>query len=324
MKQFDIPILLEFYARPEKFLKVFDSVKAMKPAILFLYQDAPKSENDKAGWAKCREIVNSIDWPCDIHTYYQEQNKGCDPSGFLAQSWFFDNVEFGIVLEDDCVPNCSFFYFCREMLIKYKDDNSIAFISGMNVLDKFRNPKCPEADYFFTAHGGIWGWATWKRFYMLCDPTYSWLNNKNDIKAIKDNFYSKREGNSFIKLAKARQKEKKEYFETIVYSNARLHNQVEIVPCVNLISNIGIGELGTHGPGSIEKLPPRIRKLFFKETFEIPNLITHPILKERNYKYEAKIKPSIFDGIMFKIYSLRYYLTAKRRDKGIRQDNLEK
>ena len=102
---YDIPILLEFYARPDKFIHVFNAVKKMKPKYLYLYQDAPRSDKDKEGWKACRDLVNSIDWDCEVHTYYQEKNQGCDPSGFLAQSWFFSNVEYGIVLEDDCVPN---------------------------------------------------------------------------------------------------------------------------------------------------------------------------------------------------------------------------
>lgn len=322
MKQFSIPILLEFYARPEKFVQVFNAIKEIKPVELYLYQDAPKSEKDIDGWKKCREIISTINWPCTIKTFFQEKNQGCDPSGFIAQSWFFDNVEYGIVLEDDCVPNLSFFYYCEELLLKYKDNDSIAFISGMNVLDKFENSRDREANYFFTAHGGIWGWASWRRFYKKCDPTYSWLNDKNSVAKIKRNFYSSYEAKSFLRLARARKKESKAYFETIVYANARLHNQLEIVPCVNLISNIGIGDLGTHGPNALEKLPPKIRKMFFKDCYDMTFPLNHPISFSRNTRYEKKIKPSIFDEIRYKFYSLKYRLfIAKRKGKDKHRDN---
>ena len=112
MKQFSIPILLEFYARPDKFLQVFNAVKEIKPVELYLYQDAPKSEKDIEGWKKCREIISTIDWPCTIKTFFQDKNQGCDPSGLLLKAGF-DNVEFGIVLEDDCVQTFLSFIIVR-------------------------------------------------------------------------------------------------------------------------------------------------------------------------------------------------------------------
>ena len=310
MKQYEIPILLEFFARPNTFRQVFESIRKIKPKYLYLYQDGIRGEKDFEGHAECRKIVSSIDWLCEVKTFYQEKNQGCDPSGYIAQSWFFKNVEYGIVLEDDCVPNESFFRYCEELLIKYKDDEGIAFICGMNVLDEYENQNDKDTSYFFTAHGGIWGWASWKRFYEKCDPAYSWLENEDVVKKIKQNFSSKYEANQFIKLAKQRRKEGKEYFETIVYANARMHNQLEIVPTKNLISNIGIGG-GTHSTDSLEGMHPNIRKLFNKKTYELPSPLKHPSSKERNTSYEKEIEPSFKKEFSYKLYRLKYRLKSK-------------
>lgn len=298
---FEIPILLEFFCRFDTFSKVFEEVKKIRPTKLFLYQDGPRNEKDLIGIQKCRELVNDINWECDIKTFYQEKNIGCDPSGFIAQSWFFSNVEYGIVLEDDCVPNHSFFKFCKEMLLKYKDNDKIALISGFNLFDSFEDKHNPGS-YFFTAHGGIWGWASWSRFYSKCDPTYSWLNNKDLVKKIKKNFSSSFEANQFIKLAKKRKNENRAYFETILYAAARSNDMLEIVPNVNLISNIGFGPNGTHSNLNFKKIPPKTRKLFLKKNFEINFPLIHPKALKRNKKYEKKIEPKRYDVFIRAFY----------------------
>lgn len=300
---YDIPILLVFFNRYETFSKVFESIQRIKPTRLFLYQDGPRDERDVIGIQKCRDVIKQIDWECDIQTFFQKENIGCDPSGFIAQNWFFANVEYGIVLEDDCVPNNSFFLYCKEVLLKYKDDDRIALVSGFNLLDKFSDQHNPGS-YFFTSHGGIWGWASWSRFYKLCDPTYSWLQDKEAIKKIKKNFSSRIEADQFIKLAKERKKEDKPYFETIVYAAARYHGMLETVPCVNLISNIGFGPSGTHSNLNFKKIPPKTRSLFNKQTYEIESPIVHPTNFSRNKVYEKKIEPKWYDSFVRLFYKI--------------------
>ena len=300
---FDVPILLVFFKRFDTFKKVFDSVRRIKPKVLFLYQDGPRNNDDLAGINKCRELIEQIDWDCKINTFFQTKNVGCDPSGFIAQSWFFSNVEYGIVLEDDCVPNDSFFFFCEELLLKYKDCNNIALISGFNLLDKHTDIKNPGS-YFFTAHGGIWGWASWSRFYKLCDPSYSWLDDKKIVKRIKNDFSNRLEARQFVELAKKRRQENKAYFETILYAAARSHGMLEIVPSVNLISNIGFGPDGTHSDLNFKKLPPKTRKLFNKKTLELEFPLVHPETQKRDKKYEKTIEPKWYDPFVRLLYRI--------------------
>ena len=314
MQGYDIPILLEFFARPSTFSKVFDEVKKIKPKTLYLYQDAPRGPKDEEGWKKCREIAEDIDWECDVHKFYQEKNQGCDPSGFIAQSWFFSEVEYGIVLEDDIVVNEAFFIYMKKMLEKYKDDEEISLVCGMNLLDTFDNPKDP-ASYFFTKHGGIWGWGSWKRFYSKCDPTYSWLDDKAAIKNIKKDFYSRREARYYIKKAKQRRVEGKAYFETIVYAASRSNNMLHIVPSVNYVCNIGIGmdASGTHSPSDLNRLPPKTRRLFHMERHPLPDPFIDPKGRIRNIPYERKICSSVFDPLIQKFYALKYVLTHRHK-----------
>ena len=136
----DVSVLLIFFCRVEKTKEVFAAIKEARPARLYLYQDGPREtvKSDGEELQKCRQIVSEIDWDCEVHTFYQEKNLGCDPSEYIAQRWFFDNEEMGIILEDDDVPSQSFFPFCKELLDKYRNDKRVNMICGMNNNDVSR------------------------------------------------------------------------------------------------------------------------------------------------------------------------------------------
>jgi hypothetical protein len=108
----DVSVLILFFNRPDHLQQVFDEVRRARPARLFLYQDGPRDERDLPGIEACRNIVDNIDWQCDVHRRYQERNYGCDPSGFMSHNWAFSMTDKLIVLEDDVVPSQSFFPFC--------------------------------------------------------------------------------------------------------------------------------------------------------------------------------------------------------------------
>ena len=130
----DVPVLLIFFARPDTLEKVFESIREARPSTLLLWQDGPREgrPDDIENIEKCRKIVENIDWECEVHRFYQEENKGGDPSEYIAQKWMFETEEMGIILEDDDVPSQSFFPYCKELLEKYKDDTRINMICGMN------------------------------------------------------------------------------------------------------------------------------------------------------------------------------------------------
>ena len=291
---YDIPILLIFFNIPDKFRVVFDEVKKVKPTILFFYQDGPRKDNsdDLTKINLCREIIKEIDWDCQIHTFYQKENVGCDPSGYIAHSWFFNNVEYGIVLEDDCVPSKGFFDLCKFALVKYANDERICMVSGMNLLGVSDDVT---DSYFFSSHGGIWGWASWSRFYKLCDPTYSWLEDEKTIREIQNDFSTKSEAQKFIKLAIERKKEQKPYFETLVYAAARSRHMLEIIPKKNTVMNIGTGN-GAHTNDELNKMSKVERRYYYQKTYSFEKPLGD-VEVVRNRKYEKLILLTLFDKI---------------------------
>lgn len=271
----DIPVLIIFFARPEQFLEVFKKVKAARPSKLYLYQDGPRKNHpdDLEGIMKCRRIAFDVDWNCEIHTYFQSENVGCDPSEYIAQKWMFEIEEMGIVLEDDDVPSLSFFPFCKELLEKYKDDERINMICGMN-----NTGICEYTpyDYLFSTTGAICGWASWKRVIDTWDASYSILEDTYHLKqmyAYMDTVLDSSNHKNNLRLHK---KEGKAYYETILSTSMFLNHRLNIVVAKNMISNIGVTANSTHSVSDISMLPKGIRRIFNMETYEVVFPLKHP------------------------------------------------
>ncbi|MCI7643636.1 MAG: glycosyltransferase family 2 protein, partial [Lentisphaeria bacterium] len=238
------PILLIFFNRPSTFEKVFEKVKKVQPETLILAQDGPRNSDDNANIKKCREIAEKIDWPCSVIKDYSEVNLGCGVRPQSAISSALEKFEQVIILEDDCIPSDSFFPYCEELLERYKDDERIAYISGLN---HFESWDCGESDYFFTKAGAIWGWATWRRAWKSYYDYYA--HSIADAYIVK--LYAQQINNkhifdlrmSALQRANASQKnnEKLSYWDTQWGFANYTQNMLVIVPRVNLIHNIGVG-----------------------------------------------------------------------------------
>jgi hypothetical protein len=165
----DVPVLMIIFKRADTALKVIEAISRVKPKKLYIAADGPRE--GKVGEAEeCKDtrdtVMKAIDWECEIHTLFREENLGCGFGPAEAISWFFQHEERGIILEDDCVPGESFFSFCAELLEHYKDDERIMHISGFNIQD---GKKRGDASYYFSRYAEVWGWATWRRAWQLFD-----------------------------------------------------------------------------------------------------------------------------------------------------------
>jgi hypothetical protein len=170
VSQFDSePLLLIAFNRPDHLERLIDRLKETQPTRIFLAVDGPRAGHptDSDRVARTRALVSHIDWPCEVRTLFQESNLGCGEGVSAAISWFFSQVERGIILEDDILPQSSLFGFCSELLQTYENDSRVLAISGCN----FVPPEELEFDapYRFSRVPHIWGWATWKRAWALHD-----------------------------------------------------------------------------------------------------------------------------------------------------------
>lgn len=295
----NVSVLLLFHARPSHFSKVWAEVKKARPARLFLYQDGPrmidadgkpitdsKLSKDWPGIQACRELVadDNIDWECEVHRNYQEKNAGCDPSGFNSQRWAFSLTDKCIVLEDDVVPSQSFFLFCKEMLDRYENDERITMIAGFNTDEITPAAEINNASYFFTRAFSIWGWASWARVVNQWDQDYKCAKDISEInaKAIR---YSQRK--DMVPLLLNHSKIGIHYFETIFWSYMMLHDGLAIMPCVNMINNIGL-DGGTHYSTQLQLQPKRLRRQFEMKRLELNFPLTHPGKVEEYPDYQKR------------------------------------
>jgi hypothetical protein len=206
-KTFDTPILFLVFNRPETTSIVFDEIKKIKPSRLFIAADGPRDSklNEIHKCQEVRELFDTIDWPCELKTLYRQENLGCKIAVSSAITWFFEQVEYGIILEDDCLPDLTFFEFCSELLLKYEKDNEVMMIGGNNFHKK---PLEISSSYYFTNYPHIWGWATWRRAwsnYNLDVSDYEKVLNENSF----NNFFQSRSEkkhwfNVFDKVAKGK------------------------------------------------------------------------------------------------------------------------
>ena len=168
-KFFSIPVVLIIFNRIETTKRIFPVIKKIQPSCFYIIADGPRDHvsNERVRCDEVREFVlNSIDWNCELHTNFSEKNLGCKTRISSGLNWVFSMVDCAIILEDDCIPDPSFFSFCHMMLKKYQNDHRIMMISGTNYLSE---EIPPEFTYHFSQLFPIWGWATWNRAWNLYD-----------------------------------------------------------------------------------------------------------------------------------------------------------
>lgn len=231
------------YNRPELTRRVFETIAAARPERLLVVADGPRDEADVERCRAARDVLEGVRWPCDVRTDFAARNLGCRRRVAGGLTWVFEQVEDAIVLEDDTLPDPTFFRFCAELLERYRADERIHMISG----DNFgRAPLRTDESYCFSRYAGGWGWATWKRAWRDYDVDLNlwpdmrkgpwrrqmgitvnaarFLEHKwNEIRAGRENTWDYQW--LFAALADGR---------------------LSVTPAVNLVSNIGHGMQGTH------------------------------------------------------------------------------
>ena len=180
---FDVPILFLIYRQPEITRATFERIRQIKPSRLYIAADGPHRDrpSEKEGCELTRRVIDQIDWPCEVKKRFLPENVGLKKAVSGAIEWFFSEVDEGIILEYDCLATPSFFYFCQEMLNRYRNDESVFCITGDNLQNGVWRG---DGDYYFSNLFGCWGWATWKRSWKYWKPNlpnYERFKSENQI-----------------------------------------------------------------------------------------------------------------------------------------------
>ncbi|MEX1239960.1 MAG: nucleotide-diphospho-sugar transferase [Cyclobacteriaceae bacterium] len=243
-----VPVLLVIFNRPSTTKLVFEAIRLARPPRLYIAADGPRPEveRDVFNCAQAREIVNHVDWDCEVKTLFREKNLNCGIAPSSAFTWFFEHEEEGIILEDDCLPSQSFFLYCQELLERYRDDTRVMHIGGNNFLNGWEKDK--DYSYYFSRSGHIWGWATWRRAWKHFDfgiSLYQQLKREDYFASFFMNWPEK--VYRMRKFEKTVDKRRKVDWWDYQWDFARYTNSgLAIVPKVNLVKNLGFGEMATH------------------------------------------------------------------------------
>ncbi len=237
------PILLIAYRRADTTARVFEAIRSSRPRRLYIAVNAPSPTRpaDSEMVANVKQVVDEVDWPCKVSRLYRSVHLQVGESVSSAITWFFEHEPEGIILEDDCLPDPSFFSFCSELLERYRDETNVMQVAGFNPLGE---PRAWASDYVFSQYGWQWGWATWRRAWQHFDLAMSsWPDFKRTGLHRGANFWPAR----VAILDKTFRGDVGTWDYQWAFAMAARWG-LSAVPRVSLIQNIGLGE-GTHYQG---------------------------------------------------------------------------
>lgn len=303
---FDIPVTLFFMKRTENTLKVLSGIAKVKPKKLYLISDGGRSEEEHKKVEACRRAVEAaIDWDCEVIKDYAQTNVGIlDRIGYGAKR-VLEKEEYAIFLEDDNYPEETFFYFCREMLLKYRDNTNILWVCGTNYLEEYDSPY----SYVFTKHTLPCGWASWgSKYPAIYDGYLKGLDDpfiRENYKGFYGNKRLEKQKYYFINNAK-KEIDKKNYkisWDHQMTFTLMSHNMYGIAPKTNLIKNIGVDAETTHGGSSMRNVMTRRFCGMGSKPLTFP--LVHPPVVLEDKRYEKIVGKIIcipryyFAGIKF-------------------------
>lgn len=251
--QLATPVALFVFNRPDTTARVFEQIRQVKPAKLFVIADGPRATHpqDADGCAATRAIVQQVDWECDCLFNYANGNMGCKNRMASGLEWVFSLVEEAIILEHDTLPHPSFFRFCQELLAQYRHDERIMNISGCNF--QFGH-RVTDYSYYFSRYVHCWGWASWRRAWRYYD-----VNMALWPEVASGGLLPSLLGHDLGSVYWQR------IFDLTYHGHINtwdyqwvfscwLQNGLSILPQVNLISNIGFDDQGTHTTDSSSRV----------------------------------------------------------------------
>jgi hypothetical protein len=267
-KELKTPVLFLIFNRPDTTKQVFEAIRQAKTPRLYVAADGPRE--GKLGEVErveeARTIATAVDWPCEVKTLFRDKNLGCKYAVSSAITWFFEQEEQGIILEDDCLPHLDFFSFCEILLDHYYSDKRISVITGNN----FQNgiPR-GDATYYFSKYAHCWGWATWRKTWNYYDGSISFWPQWKDSNDFNNKFPDKAEKKYWKKIFNLSYKKKIDSWGYPFIACMMKQNSLTVVPNSNLISNIGFGDEATH----TKDLKNKLSNL---PTKKLEKIITHP------------------------------------------------
>ena len=286
---FNVPILFIVFNRFESTRLVFDQIKEIRPSKIYLASDGPRENKPSEALIiyEIREyLLQNCNWNCEIFTKFSDTNLGCKHAVSSSIDWFFTNEMSGIILEDDCLPDPSFFHYCAELLVKYEFDFSVSHIAGSNHL-------CDSlimGDYFFSKYTLIWGWATWRSRWKDYDILLKNIKSNNFIDKMFSNWLDRYYWKSIFNQTVKGEIDTWDYQWMFTCWN---NGKKAILPQKNMITNSGFSEDATH---TVDNLNPLANLPRFSN-----RIISEPTTNRINFEIDELIQKRFFRPTLYSV-----------------------
>jgi hypothetical protein len=312
----NVPVLYLLFNRPDHTRESFEALRKIKPAFLFIAADGPRDRNERDVQAcdEVRRIVSEISWPCEVKKLYRDKNLGTKYAVSSAIDWLFSNVEEGIILEDDCIPHPDFYSFVAAMLKKYKNNPRIMHINGTNLLKGKRIVK--GSSYYFSNFCHPWGWATWKRAWMLNDITmkdFPDYPKEKLLDALKEDPFVMNFWYHNLSMA---YRDKTKSWDYQWYFAFWKNNGLSISPAMNLVTNIGFDEHGTNTFSHLNRFSKMKVYPMQKITDPVGINVSYEADRYANFQRKKELHPSLWNKIRFKFNLIKKSLKEKIQTNG--------
>jgi hypothetical protein len=277
----DLPALIITFRRLDGVQRLMRSLQEAGVVRIFLTIDGPRTSEDI-------EIQNSIeDWATDFARDFnlefsclrRNANLGVGKGILSSLDWFFSQVDFGLVLEDDLEISQDLVVFTRQCRDDFALNEDLWMISG----DQFFPEDFQSSQLAICNYPLVWGWATWSdkwhemrlaiakkqsyRFRYLFSPIYSfwWTGTKRVELGLVDTWD--------IPLA----------FEM------RRKGKLTVSPPVNLVRNLGFDEFASHTTRNL--FPMNLPVSSFQSVLSNVPLIDH---EQILFRLNKKLEKSVF------------------------------
>lgn len=285
---FGTPVVLLIFNRPAETAAAMAAVRAVRPAHLLIVADGPRPDrpDDIRACAAARAAAQAVDWPCETEWHASATNLGCRQGVARGLDWVFSRVTEAVIVEDDCLPDPSFFHFCADLLARHREDRAVMSICG----HRCEGPDEHDgASYVFSRYPSSWGWATWRRAWQLYDPALAgWadLRSTDWLEAILGDpaavaYWQRTFDQALVGVDT--------WDHAWVFSHW-LHQAVAIRPRVNLVRNIGFGPDATHTRDALHPLATRPAA-----TMSFP--LRHPVDGRRDEAFDRRLEWVLFSGM---------------------------
>jgi hypothetical protein len=287
------PVVIILFNRPELTKILVDRISKVNISNLLIVIDGPRHQADRVAIEKILEIIDAfkIQNPnCNIAINKSNTNLGCKKRIISGLGWVFNNVDYAIILEDDCLPDLSFFEYCDLMLDKYANDARIGIISGTNL----SSDKSTSSSYYFSKYSNIWGWATWARVWENYDEEMNNWSLEEFKRDISYRFFSRGEGRYWRAIFSQTMNGEINTWDYQLWFSLWSQGQLSIIPGVNLVDNLGFEHaLATHTSGKHPAPEIRAGRLTFPingPSYFLPNLEADKKIQRLLYRFEPIYK----------------------------------